>query len=404
MSGAPVLEPSAPKSATSGFANVFNESPTASQENLAGNQTAQPKLNLAIAPAPIQESDADRQAALEKVQQSLGMPVQQPNRRGTVARGRRDVRNTMFGAQGLEGFADNGDPRTPPNGTMTVGAPQPSIFRQSSISSATSNNPFDSPGLQTAPSTAFKQTIGNDSLSATLTETVNVIFKSGAVQRLQINGEIRFGSSGSITSEPVHLRIVDFERLEKIAPNPAFLAQVPERPGEYFLNTATLPDNGTYGTLLFKYQVHVAPGAEGASVPLTLEPAFQCKEGETRMILRYVATRSLSDVTIVAAFDDGPAVSNVQAKPQGGVWSPPTRKMTWKIGTIEAGEGKIIAKFAVESAGFLKPLGLQALWSVQGISSSGIGIEVVDGPFKMGEVKRALTSGKYIAEPIVREE
>lgn len=314
------------------------------------------------------------------------------------------MRNTVFGPQGLEGFADGSGSQSSPNGIMSVNAPHPSIFRQASVSSATSNNPFDSPGLMSGPATAFKQTIGNDSLSATLTETVNVILKNGGVQRLQVNGEIRFGSTGTAPSEPVHLRIVDFERLEKIAPNPAFLAQVPERPGEYLLKLTGLPDNGTFGTLLFKYQVHVPLGTEAALLPLKLEPAFQCKDGETRMILKYDAACSLSDVTIVAAFDDGPAVSNVQAKPPGGVWSPSTRKMTWKIGHVEPGEGKIIAKFAVESAGSLKPLGMQALWSIQGALSSGIGIEVVDGPLKMGEVKKALTSGKYIAEPMVREE
>jgi hypothetical protein len=333
-----------------------------------------PRLNLALAPEPIQETEEQRQAALAKMQTVLAPPPSQPTRRATIARGRRDVRNTMFG--GLDSV--------------------PSPARQSSY------NPFDSPGLATPSAIAPAPAINASGLRASLTETVNVLMRNNEVQRVQLNGEIHLSlASTDHTPGPIQLRLTAFEQLEKVAPNPTYLAQVPDRPGEYLLNSEVLANAsrqaGDKGTLLFRYQVHVPAGKESNFAPILHSPAFSVKEGETRMILHYKAnphsTLLVQDLTFVAPFAPGPAVSNVQAKPSG-TWSPTNRQMNWQVADTE---GKIVARFVNE--GSLAPQAVQASWRVDGKLCSGLGIEV-QGDWQFEQVKKGLASGKYIAETV----
>jgi hypothetical protein len=281
-----------------------------------------------------------------------------------------------------------------------------------STSSVGSNNPFDSPGLSGGLATSFLPDAA-PGLRATMVETVNAIVRGGQVTRLQINGEIHLSlkTSSSSSQGPIHIRIADFERLEKIAPNPAFLAQVPEKPGEYFLNAEILAGapNAGKGTLLFRYQVHVPPGQEMSALPVLLEPAFRCSDGETRMILNYKRNpnssihANLSNVTLVAAFAPGPNVSNVQAKPAGGVWSPSSRQMKWTLGNVSE-DGKVIAKFISDPGAALSPQGVQASWGVEDVLCSGIDLGVVHGGLEtsldLAEVKKGVTTGKYFVEVV----
>ena len=438
----------------------YTESPSGSQENLSSPTSSlhqgQPKLNLALAQAPIQESEEERQAALAKMQQTLQLQPTQPTRRGTVARGRRDVRNTMFAPGGVAlgsgsesgnaspvgsgGFGAApaagglGSPFSQSNGTGSGSGDRmvpPIVSRQASLSSVTSNNPFDSPSVSAAPglSTSTMTTSTDPGLRASMTETINVIMKSGTVSKLQITGEIHLSlrAPSSTTTGPIHIRLNEFEKLEKIAPNPAYLAQVPDKPGEYFLNSevlaaatarnntpsslATTSGGGSKGTLLFKYQVHVQPGKEMTMIPITLDPAFSCKEGETRMILGYKSTSSpslpisaLNNISLMATFNPGPGVSNVQTKPAGGVWSPASRRLTWTLNDLQE-QGKLIARFTNE-AGEMSPQGVQASWAIEGSLISGLGLEVVSGEiegdsWKFEEVKKGITTGKYLAEAVV---
>lgn len=485
----------APVVPAAAFSQTFNASPNASDENLATPTSSQshqqqPRKNLSLAPVPIQESEEERQAALEKMQKTLQLPPSQPSRRSTIARGRRDVRNTMFAgstdeasnavfgagagalAGGLvDGVSKSAEPEeklvespTFARSPIQAGAfasptnrdiPSPSpVVRRTSLSSVTSNNPFDSPsvgigGTMTPPVTAVSSASDQPGLRANMNESVNIIFRNKQIQRIQITGEIhlslRLTDSNSASSlggggGPIHIRLVAFERLEKIAPNPAYLAQVPDKPGEYFLNSEVLAAatakgagagaptaTASGGPLLFKYVVHVQPGKELATVPLILDPAFQCKSGETRMILHYTANPSSpiqvlpqggkhAAGTVVAAFaPGGPNVINVQAKPAGGVWSPTTRRMTWKMDSLPSGStdgsGKIIAKFTSEPGQeALVPQGVQMSWAVEGSLLSGLGLEVVDTTggelegnrhWAFEEIRKSTTTGKYFAEPVV---
>lgn len=318
------------------------------------------------------------------------------------------MRNTVFGGE---------IPELSPQPTGTLSEVRQPVARQTSLASVSSHNPFDSPSLPTASglSSSVMATSTDPGLRASITETINVITKGGNVERIQITGEIHLSLRASTQSGPIHLRLDQFEQLEKIAPNPAYLAQVPDKPGEYFLNSEVLASAtgraSPKGTLLFKYQVHVAAGKEMDLLPLQLEPAFSCKDGETRMILNYRVNpaaplqKSLSNLSLFASFAPGPSVNNVQAKPPGGVWSPPTRTMTWKMDEVQPG-GKIIARFTTDPGEVMTPQGVQASWAAEGVLVSGLGVDVVAGAleghsWKFEEVKKGVTTGKYLAEPVI---
>ncbi len=51
------------------------------------------------------------------------------------------------------------------------------------------------------------------------------------------------------------------------------------------------------------------------------------------------------------------------------------------------------------------PQGVQASWAIEGVLCSGLGMEVVGGELEGGwrfeEVRRGVTTGKYLAEPVI---
>ena len=439
----PVGPSAAPPSANGVFAEPFSSSPVGSSDDLTSvHNQLQPRLNLAMTSAPIEVDEEERNAALQKMQQTLQMqPPQQPTRRGTIARGRRDVRNTIFVSPPDNFGSGSADPSgtsssnpAAPSATFNLGSPLQSgetlrngmspqpwqLPRLPSLSSVTSNNPFDTPGLAKGPILPpTTVSTSGPGLRASMMETVNAVMTGGKVDWAQINGDIHFSlrlpPNSSSNQGPIHLQVTEFEHLTKIAPNPAYLAQVPDKPGEYILNpevlaaaTTTAPSNRI---LLFRYQVHIPVGQETSAVPIILEPVFKCVDGETKMILNYksnpessLAASRLNGVTLLAAFGAGPNVTNVQAKPPGGVWSAFSRSMAWKLNDTNL-DGKVIARFTSEPGELMKPLNCQASWAVEDVLASDIGLKVILGDLEGGwtfeEIKKAVVAGKYMAEPVL---
>ncbi|WOO84703.1 SH3-containing GRB2-like protein 3-interacting protein 1 [Vanrija pseudolonga] len=523
-----------------------------------------PRLNLALAPNVIQESEEERQAALAKMQQTLQMAPQAPTRRGTVARGRREVRNTIQAStkengpipqQHVKALAQMGEDEerladtkarlTGAEPTSQLSAPIMDRRRPSLSSVNSSTNPFESPsvtpgvlqkesafgaspavnhatdspasgapphaavaangagfgtaavvgagalaagavgavgaaavtahadnsisgaplssepesltsppvpsGIEQAksplsvptspvtatshvasPSTAVTSPINAltphtiaPGLNASLIETVHAWTQKLASQRTVISGEIHVSLLASASrAQPqsgsaLHIRLTDFDALESIAPNPAFLAQVPDRPGEYYLNTDAVaqatgsPEEGSKsaGPVLFKYHVLVPAGQETAVAPLVLNPAFQVKDGETRMILQYRSAANagtISNFRLSAHFPAEPAITSTQSKPLSGSWDSEDgstdRRITWTPPQTQAGaEGKIIARFITGATNRIPPSSVDAQFVLPDHLLSGIGIEVVsDSPAAVAgwgafdNVSRATVSGKYV--------
>ena len=261
-----------------------------------------PQLRLAMAPAPIQESEEERRIALAKVQSTLlAQPPSSnnPTRRGTV-RGRRDVRNTMFGgipddmplgqAMGLGAFSGAGKPASrngsvqetadsptgstfsppapsfsPISPTITTNGNAPGFYERSNtmLSTASTQNSLSSPNHNPFDSNPSLPQGGG--LRAAITETCNVAARGGVIVKAMVAGEIACSLRDVPQSEVdkngrIHLRIENFEQMMKIAPNPQFVVPAgPDHPGEYFLDSKALAGAASVNpgklVVLFKYQL-----------------------------------------------------------------------------------------------------------------------------------------------------
>ncbi|EJT46447.1 hypothetical protein A1Q1_04936 [Trichosporon asahii var. asahii CBS 2479] len=501
------------------FASQRTESPTpvhndraSTIDSISSDQT-HPRLNLALSSAPIEETEEQRQAALAKMQQTLRMPPPAPNRRSTITRGRRDARNTMQASAAehpipqahMAALARMGEEEqlAESQGTVTSSSQPARRLSSSSMTSASSRNPFDSPGLQAAnrqpadniekqipgvpsqngqqalsservapsgaaaagvaaglgagalavgatsghqsgnvvasptsavngsqatsasvqsgatavqPKASQSQVTIQDGLNATIIETVDTLMHQYAAQQIAITGEIHLTLStppppGTSTS----IRLTEFDALESVSPNPAFLAQVPDSPGEYYLNTDLLaqttssPEAGPHGPVLFTYQVLVPQGQENAMSPVGLNPAFQAKEGETRMIFHYRANAPVQNLGLSAIFPADPSVSTTQSKPVSATWAPSAESpdltvASWAAPVPQVGsEGKIIARFFTAPGQKLVPSGVDARFVIPNHLASGLGIETTsaDGEEKVlsfNNVIRTTVSGRYVGD------
>jgi hypothetical protein len=86
--------------------------------------------------------------------------------------------------------------------------------------------------------------------------------------------------------------------------------------------------------------------------------------------------------------------------------------MTWKADDLPiGGAGKIAARFLTEAGSIGQPENVTVKWRADGLLTSGLGISIVSsgseataatGPgssWHFEEVRKAVVSGKYIAEP-----
>jgi hypothetical protein len=65
----------------------------------------------------------------------------------------------------------------------------------------------------------------------------------------------------------------------------------------------------------------------------------------------------------------------------------------------------LIARFTTEPGEAMSTLGVQASWAMEGSLVSGLGLEVVAGElegdkWRFEEIKKGVTTGKYLAEPV----
>lgn len=475
-------------------------------------------MNLALSSTPIEETEEQRQAALAKMQQTLQMPPPAPNRRSTINRGRRDARNTMQASAAehpipqahMTALAQMAEEEqiAEPQGTVTSRSQPARRLSTSSITSASSRNPFDSPSVQSsskqpgdadpqatsafsenghraaglsmpaaaggaaglgagalaaaslpgdrnmdaqepadavAPAahangshiadTATPGAVGQqgiataqpvvssthamtqDGLNAIIKEHVNTTMHKYGAQQTVITGEIHMSLStppppGTSTS----IRLTNFDALESVSPNPAYLAQVPDSPGEYYLNTdllaqtsSTSGEAGPEGPVLFTYHVLVPPGQETIMCPVGLNPAFQAKEGETRMIFHYRANAPLHSLGLTAVFPKEPAVTTTQSKPVSAEWGPSmddtdAAVVSWSAPVPQVGsESKIIARFFTTPGQRLVPKNVEAYFFIPNHLASGLGIETTsaDGEEKVlsfNNVNRSTYSGRYIGD------
>lgn len=220
-------------------------------------------------------------------------------------------------------------------------------------------------------------------LNASVVETVSASFSSGQVIKATVIGELAMvynasESSSSPLSETI--RLENFPVLEKVAPNPSFVTQVPSTSGEYSVNLSQISRTA----VAFKYQVHLEESNLAAHAPVIITPSWKIEAKQTSVIVSYAFNPSfvsptgrsvtLKNVAVVINLDNTKALS-CQSKPVGN-FSKEKSLIYWKLGDItldgyaEAPQ-KLLARFNTESEG--KAGSVEARWEIGGEAAAGLG-------------------------------
>ena len=353
-----------------------------------------------------------------------------PRRPGTV-RGRRDVRNTVFvpSGQPIES-AGLGSPPMPSAPSFGLASPPLPGAQQGSdaqsIRSAHSVNSLANPAAATHPQ------MHQPGLNASIIETVSATFEKTQVIKATVIGELALQHNPSETASPSgveNIRLENFPVLEKVAPNPVFVNQMPSRSGEYTVSLSQV----TRPSVAFKYQVHLDNGNLAAHAPISITPSWKIEPSQASVILTYAfnpafvspAKRSVSlkNVVVVIPVENAKALS-CQSKPLG-IFAKERSLVYWKLGDMtldgyaEAPQ-KLLARFSTE--GECTAGAVEVRWEISGEAAaglgSGLGLSQTTGgkeeggsdPFadegtsttalgtwKEVPVSRRIMSGKYIA-------
>jgi hypothetical protein len=173
----------------------------AQQEAAQENETL---FKLDIRKDPIPEQDADAQAALSNVSNTLRYTqAATPTRKLGTLRGRRDVRNTIYAPQSLDvPTYENPLPLTP--GSMARASTMPSLGEHHAAPSTSDTTSIRS-GYSLTNNVLVKHAdMFQPGLNASVIETVTATFTNGAAQTAKINGEVAlvYNKSGLDESLP----------------------------------------------------------------------------------------------------------------------------------------------------------------------------------------------------------
>ena len=337
-------------------------------------------------------------------------------------RGRRDVRNTIF-VPNPSTIDDHPIP------DVTVGAMTPINMARGMNNSGEDPRGADTQSIRSSHSLSSVSQgpvkhpeMYQPGLNASIIETVSATFVEGQVTKAVVIGEVALAYNGAgdhMRTETI--RLENFPVLEKVAPNPTFITQVPSKSGEY---TVDLPQIAR-SSLAFKYQVHLEESGIGAHAPILLTPVWKVEHAQTSVILNYSfnpafasAQRkvSLQNVSLAISIENSKALTCL-SKPVGQ-FSKEKNLIYWRLGdiTLDAyaeGPQKLLARFTTE--GEAKPGNVEARWEITGehaahlgsglaVSQKGFAKEEGTDPFADESIMAAgVGSGVYKEVPMVKK-
>ena len=267
-------------------------------------------------------------------------------------------------------------------------------------------------------------------LNASIIETVSATFEDGQITKSVVIGEVALAYNGLVDHIRTEtIRLENFPVLEKVAPNPTFVTQVPSKSGEYTLDLPQIARS----SLAFKYQVHLEESGVGAHAPIVLTPVWKTEPTQTSVILSYSFNPafasvqrkvSLQNVALAISIETAKALTCL-SKPVGH-FSKEKNLIYWRLGdiTLDAyaeGPQKLLARFT--TVGEAKPGNVEARWEITGehavhlgsglaVSQKGSAKEegtdpfadesimaagVGSGVYKEVSMVKKVVSGKYVA-------
>lgn len=292
------------------------------------------------------------------------------------------MRNTMF-------FP------TPPELTPDLtGSPPPTPLRVTRGHSVSEEGASDTHSIRSSRSVASLSTaairhpeLTELGLSASLIETVSITFDAGQpANKALVAGEIALGyhpQAGVTEEQPLTIRMDNFSVLEKVAPNPSFIASIPDRAGEYTVAAQNI--RGT--SVAFKYQVHVDEPLALAFAPIIVSPVWRLEPHQSSVIVNWKPNPAyqrqngstkpftLRNVVFIAGIE-GAHASSCQSKPAGTFLREKSR-LAWKLGdlVIDPAQGevgsKVLARFSTDGQARSAPV--EVRWEILGEDAESIG-------------------------------
>ncbi|KAF2455241.1 Muniscin C-terminal mu homology domain-containing protein [Lineolata rhizophorae] len=387
---------SVPQSATDAITKAEEE---------AASEAPAPQFKVDIRNAPIQEEDGDAETALANVANTLRAQATMPRKSGTI-RGRRDVRTTMFvpSPQQPELSSSESSVPQPPASPGTAPSPPPSTgplqspFKQAHRSAflgddhAASDTQSVRSGrsLSSAASATIKHPeMHSPGLNSSIVESVSAWFEGGSLTKAAVIGELALAYNPVDLSAPFGselIRLENFSILEKVAPNPAFIESMADKPGTYTIKNLS---SITKTAVAFKYQVHLDEGSLASYAPLQLTTQWKTEPTSVALIISYslnpafsakagVSSIRMSNVVILAHLE-GSMATSCQSKPQG-TFSRKRSLLYWHLGDVKLvvdqpdksdQSNQLRARFRTESEG--KAGNVEGRWDIEGEDAAGLG-------------------------------
>ncbi|KAL8810557.1 MAG: hypothetical protein Q9200_002479 [Gallowayella weberi] len=401
------------------------------QQEAAASEPDQPQFKLDIRSEPIHEEGLD---TLSNMASALRVQAQQipTPRKPSANRGRRDVRNTVFvPSPQPSDFSGSGDSPFPPQGPFGTG-------KASSFSSEAPQGSDSHSIRSTHSATSLSQAVAKHpemmeaGLNASVVETVSAWFTSGQVTKSVVIGEVALAHNNSDTASTArseNIRLENFPVLEKVAPNPTFVTQIPGRSGEYSVNLGQI----SRAAVAFKYQVHLEDSNLAAHAPVIVTPSWKIEPTQASVIVSYAfnpafvspATRSVTLKNVVVLINLANNVAQGCLSKPVGHFSKEKSLIYWRLGDISLdgyaeSAQKLLARFATDTEA--QPGSVEVRWEISGEAAAGLGSglglsqsgtlkeEGSPDPFadesaagspigawKEVKVQRKIVSGKYVA-------
>ena len=217
-------------------------------------------------------------------------------------------------------------------------------------------------------------------MNASVVETISARFENGKLASSSLTGEIALAYNPADFSSPFgteNIRLENFSSLEKVAPNPAFINQTPDKEGEYSVNLSNIAKT----QVAFKYQVRLDD--KGSQAPLLVAPAFKIEANQFSVIVAYSLNPTfvlqgkesitLSNV-MLALTVEGAKATSCQSRPVG-TFSREKNLIVWQLNDITLTTGaapeKMLARFATESEA--KSGSIEARWEITGENAQALG-------------------------------
>jgi F-BAR domain only protein len=222
-------------------------------------------------------------------------------------------------------------------------------------------------------------------LNSSIVETVSTWFESAQITKALVIGQVALAFNPPDLSSPFGtdtIRLENFPVLEKVAPNPAFLEQVPEKPGTYTVDLAKI----TKTSVAFHYQVHLDNTNIAVFSPVVISTAWKVEATQTSAIINYslnslltlpagTTSISLNNLIIVLRLDSsGAKATNAQSKPVGS-FARERSLIYWRLGDVTLSTDQPAQQLRVRffTEGEAKPGNAEARWEMSGDATKTLG-------------------------------